>query len=221
MDWLRRRYPFNAEQTVNIVGEFGPLVALFIVNALYGVIAGTWALMITTAMSMVVMLVVLGRLPAFPLISCAVTLAFGFLTIQTGDGMWVQLKVTIFNLMFAAFLGIGLLLKKNFFRYVFGKTFHYTTEGWTKFTLSFALFFVFTAIVNEVLRLGFSLDVWILAKVFFVMPVSALFAWWQTRLMHPYRLDPATVEVAGAGQTDPAMSKREFATVGTKSSRPR
>jgi intracellular septation protein len=43
-----RLYPFNAEQTVNILSEFGPLVTMFVVNALYGINAGTWALITTT-----------------------------------------------------------------------------------------------------------------------------------------------------------------------------
>ena len=36
MSWVKRIYPFNAEQTVNIASEFGPLVALFVVNAITG-----------------------------------------------------------------------------------------------------------------------------------------------------------------------------------------
>ena len=44
----KKFYPFNAEQTVNILSEFGPLVTMFIVNALYGINAGTWALISTT-----------------------------------------------------------------------------------------------------------------------------------------------------------------------------
>ena len=74
MNWLRRAYPFNAEQTVNIASEFGPLVTMFIVNALYGISAGTWALIITTAIAMVVMRGVLGRFPVFPVIASSVTI---------------------------------------------------------------------------------------------------------------------------------------------------
>lgn len=59
-------YPFNAEQTVNILSEFGPLVTMFVVNAAAGINAGTWALLITTVIAMVVMRLVLGRLPIFP-----------------------------------------------------------------------------------------------------------------------------------------------------------
>ena len=211
MKWLLSKYPFNAEQTVNILGEFGPLVALFVVNAMAGVIAGTWALIIATVMAVVAMLMVLGRLPIFPLIASGVTVAFGILTLLTGDAMWIQIKVTIFNIMFAVFLFAGLWMGKNFFKYIFEKTFHYTKEGWDRFTWSFAWFFIFTAILNELVRLGFPKDemhnilgftmdgvnVWVLFKVAFIMPLSGLYAWWLTRLMHRYRVDG---EAAGAAE---------------------
>jgi intracellular septation protein len=203
MKWLLSRYPFNAEQTVNILGEFGPLVAMFIINATHGIIAGTWALIIATGLAVVAMLVVLGRLPAFPLIASAVTVAFGIMTLITGDAMWIQIKVTIFNVMFALFLFGGLWLGKNFFKYIFERTFHYTREGWDRFTWSFAWFFVLTAVLNEAVRIGFHKDqiyhvlgfamdgvnVWILFKIAFIMPLSGLYAWWLTRWMHRYRID--------------------------------
>ena len=155
MSALKRWLPFNAEQTVNILSEFGPLVLMFIVNAMYGISAGTWALIGSTVAAIVAMLVVLRRLPVFPLIASIVTIVFGGLTIATNDPMWVQVKVTIFNALFALFLFGGLWLNRNFFKYVFEKTFHYTKEGWDRFTWNFAWFFVFTAIANEVVRLTF------------------------------------------------------------------
>ena len=108
MSAFKRLMPFNAEQAVNILSEFGPLVLMFIVNAMYGISAGTWALIISTVVAIVAMLVVLRRLPIFPLIASTVTVVFGGLTIITHDPMWVQIKVTIFNAMFAAFLFGGL-----------------------------------------------------------------------------------------------------------------
>jgi intracellular septation protein len=205
--WFKRAYPFNAEQTVNILSEFGPLVTMFVVNALYGITVGTWALILTTALAMACMKVVLGRLPVFPIIASSVTIVFGTLTLVTGDPKWVQIKVTIFNVMFAIFLFAGLALRRNFFKYVFGQTFHYTEKGWDRFTFSFAWFFVFTAILNEIVRLSFKdtqiyqvlgfymngVNVWILFKVAIIMPLSALYAWWLTKLMQKYRvaLEPA------------------------------
>ncbi|MDX2307851.1 MAG: septation protein IspZ [Hyphomicrobium sp.] len=104
----RHWYPFNAEQTINILSEFGPLVTMFVVNAIAGIHAGTWALIISTVIAMIVMRLVLGRLPVFPIIASGVTIIFGVLTLLTGDPMWVQIKVSIFNAMFGGFLFGGL-----------------------------------------------------------------------------------------------------------------
>jgi intracellular septation protein len=212
MNWRRRHFPFNAEQTVNILGEIGPLVAMFLVNGLYGIAAGTWALILTTVVSLATCLWVLGRPPIMPFIAGAVSVTFGALTLITGDAMWVQIKVTLFNTLVAAVLWFGLKRGHNFFRFVFGKTFHYTEEGWYKLTRNVALFFLGTAIINEVVRLEFSdfemfaldhiftgIDIWILFKIFIVMPLTALFFWWQARLMQKYRLPDAARRGDSAG----------------------
>ncbi len=201
MNWRRRHFPFNAEQTVNILGEIGPLVSMFLVNGIYGIAAGTWALIITTIISLAASLWVLGRPPIMPFIAGGVSVVFGALTLITGDAMWVQIKVTIFNTLVAGVLWLGLRSGHNFFRFVFGNTFHYTEEGWYRLTRNVALFFLGTAVVNEVVRLGFDdfelfalnrmftgVDIWILFKIFVIMPVTALYFWWQVRLMQKYRL---------------------------------
>jgi intracellular septation protein len=161
--------------------------------------------MITTAMAIAVMFYMFHRPPIFPLIASTVTVVFGALTLITHDAMWVQIKVTIFNALFGVFLITGLWLKQNFFKYVFEKTFHYTDEGWRKFTWSFAIFFFITAIANEYVRQTFREDhlylifghemsgvnVWILFKIAIVLPVTGAYAWVLSRIMQKHRLpDP-------------------------------
>jgi len=215
---LRKRiYPFNKEQTVNILSEFGPLVTLFVVNAVYGVTAGIWSLIVATILSLIVMWVVLKRLPMFALIAGGITLVFSGISLYYDDPMWVQLKVTLFNAVFAVFLMAGLAMKKNFFKYTFGKTFRYTDEGWAKFTWSFVYLFLFLAAANEAIRLYFwhteqynlfgwqtdGLNVWVMFKVVIVMPVTGLYAWYMTRLMQKHRID----EDEDAGEKLPEGSK--------------
>ena len=200
----QRLFPFNAEQSVNILSEFGPLVTMFIVNAAFGIAAGTYALIGTTVLAIAVMFYMFGRPPVFPLIASTVTIVFGSLSIITGDPMWVQIKVTIFNALFALFLFYGLYTGRNFFKYVFDSTFHYTQEGWDTFTRWFAWFFVLTAVLNEVVRLNFhdrtvydvlgypmsGINIWIAFKLLLIMPLSGLFAWVLTRWMARHRIDP-------------------------------
>lgn len=209
MNEKRGFFPFTAEQTVNILSEFGPLIAMFVVNAIYSdtdptLRHGTIAIISTTILAVIVMKVVLKRFPVFPLIASGVTIIFGFLALATDNPMWVQIKVTIFNALFAAFLLFGLWTKRNFFKYAFEKTFHYTEKGWNQFTLSFAAFFLLTAVANEYVRQTFhgaeiydffghqmsGINIWVFFKIAIVLPISGLYAWLMTRIMHKYRLPP-------------------------------
>lgn len=235
MSSKRRLYPFNAEQTVNILSEFGPLITMFIVNGAMGIEAGTWALIISTVVAMITMRVVLGRLPVLPIIASGVTVAFGIMTIVTGDPMWIQIKVTIFNALFALFLFIGLWTGNNFFKHVFEKTFHYTKKGWDSFTFSFAWFFIFTAVLNEVVRQVFvdteiypvpllgemdGVNIWILFKLAFIMPLSGIYAWFLTRLMQKHRIDGPEADDHGHGgaavATNAAVSTDVVPAVGSR-----
>lgn len=201
MSSRHRWYPFNAEQTINLLSEVGPLVTMFVVNGVWGINAGTWALVVATVLSLVVSLLVLGRPPIMPFIAGGVSLTFGTLALVTGDPMWVQIKVTVFNTLVALMLWLGLRSGRNFFEFVFGKTFHYTPEGWYRLTRNVAWFFLATAVANEAVRLSCKkiyivalnrvftgVDIWILFKLFLVMPLTALFMWWQVRRMQQYRI---------------------------------
>lgn len=221
---LRRIYPFNAEQTVNLLSEFGPLVTLFVVNAVWGVTAGIWALIVATLISLVVMWIVLRRLPLFALLAGGITLVFSGISLYTKDPMWVQLKVTLFNAVFAVFLAVGMWRGWNFFKYTFEKTFNYTTEGWNRFTVSFAIFFMFLAVANEAVRLGFpctqgpaqqcieqynlwgwqsdGLNIWVMFKVVIVMPLTGVYAFLMTRMLQRYAVpDGETATPRGATST--------------------
>jgi len=191
---------------VSIVGEIGPLFAMFIVNGFYGIGAGTWALILSTVVSLAATLWVLGRPPIMPFIAGAVSILFGTLTLITGNAMWVQIKVTLFNSLVALALWVSLRTGNNFFRFVFSSSFHYTEEGWYKLTRNVALFFLATAAVNEAVRLSCAhahvsalrreftgIDIWILFKIFVIMPATALFFWWQVRLLQRYRLPAPAV----------------------------
>lgn len=209
MNTRRKWFPFNAEQMLNLMSEIGPIFTMFVVNFAYGVEAGVWSLIGTTVIALVVSLIMFRRPPIMPFIAGAVTVTFGALTLYTGDAKWVQIKVTIFNALVAGMLYYGLWSRKYFFEFVFGKTFHYTDAGWYQLTRNVGHFFLITAVANEAVRLGFAdaaiptpeqlmwllnkpllngLDIWMIFKLFIVMPLTSLYFIWQVRLMHKFRL---------------------------------
>jgi intracellular septation protein len=233
MSVLRRIYPFNAEQTVNLLSEFGPLITLFVVNYLYGATAGIWALIGTTILSLIVMQMVLNRLPMFALIAGGITLVFSAVALYYNDVMWVQLKVTLFNASFALFLWAGLILNKNFFKYSFEKSFHFSPEGWRKFTKSFIVLFLFLAVLNETIRLTFDKDtvypifgmertgfeIWGATKLFFVMPFTGLYAFIMTRVLQKYKISAEEAKAQEYGATAADAAEIGVA-IGSQSARP-
>ena len=93
---------------------------------------------------------------------------------------------------------------------MFGKTFHYTDEGWAKLTRNVALLLpghgrrqrdrapglCAHAHIIALNRVFTGIDIWILFKIFIIMPVTALFFWWQVRVLQKYRLPEPIAEIA-------------------------
>jgi intracellular septation protein len=123
-----------------------------------------------------------------PLVSGLVILVFGGLTIVLRDELFIKLKPTIVNGLFATVLLGGLALGKPLLGYVFGAVFQLTDEGWRKLTLRWGLFFVCLALLNEVVWRTLSTDAWVTFKVFGIMPLTLVFALAQLPLLTRHAL---------------------------------
>jgi intracellular septation protein len=166
--------------------ELGPLLVFFGVNAAYGIYAATAAFMVVTLISLAYAFWRYHKLPIMPLVSGAVVLVFGTLTLYLRDDTFIKLKPTLVYLIFAAVLGAGLLLKKPLLELLLGSAFNLSDEGWRKLTVRWVLFFVAMAVVNEVVWRNFSTDVWVSFKAFGFLPITFLFALAQMPLIQRY-----------------------------------
>jgi intracellular septation protein len=166
--------------------ELGPLLVFFGVNAAYGIYAATAAFMVVTLISLAYAFWRYHKLPIMPLVSGAVVLVFGTLTLYLRDDTFIKLKPTLVYLIFAAVLGAGLLLKKPLLELLLGSAFNLSDEGWRKLTVRWVLFFVAMAVVNELVWRNFSTDVWVSFKAFGFLPITFLFALAQMPLIQRY-----------------------------------
>ena len=92
------------------------------------------------------------RLALLPLIVGGFALVFGLLTLLTGDGLWVKLKVTILNASLAVGLIGGLALGKQPLRALLGTVIPINDRAWRILTFRYGLFFLCVAIANELVR---------------------------------------------------------------------
>ena len=183
--------------------ELGPLLVFFFANSKgeqlaeqfpilssFGgpIFIATGLFMIAMVISLAVSLLLTRTLPIMPLVTLAVVLVFGGLTLYLQDDTFIKMKPTIVNALFAAVLLIGLYFGKSLLAYVFESAFKITDEGWRILTLRWGLFFIFLAVLNEVVWRNFSTDFWVSFKVWGTMPITMVFAMFQMTIVTRYAL---------------------------------
>jgi intracellular septation protein len=171
-----------------LVIELGPLIVFFAGNAIAGIYAGTAAFMVATLISLAAARLLHRKIPIMLLISGAIVLVFGGLTIFLHDDTFIKIKPTIVYSMFAVLLAAGLLLKKPLLEILFGSAFALTEEGWRKLTIRWIIFFAAMALVNELIWRNFSTDTWVSFKVFGFLPLTLLFTLLQVPLVQRHGL---------------------------------
>ena len=177
---------FDRKQVIKLLVEFGPLIVLFIANSQLGIYWATGIFMVATFVSLAVSRVVLGRIPMMPLVTALFVMVFGGLTIWLQDEQFIKVKPTIVYCLFAAILFGGLLAGKTFLKLALGEALRLTDEGWRKLTVRWGIFFLFLALLNEIVWRNFSTDFWVGFKVFGAVPLLMVFAVAQVGLMQRY-----------------------------------
>lgn len=179
-------------QLTKLALELGPLVVFFIANARADIFVATAWFMGAMTVSLVLSWFILKKIPIMPLVTGAVVLVFGGLTLWLQDDTFIKIKPTITNVLFGSVLLGGLLFGQSLLKYVFGEVYKLKPEGWWKLTLNWGLFFFVLAVINEVLWRNFSTDFWVAFKVWGVMPLTVLFSMSQLPLLNKYAPDTET-----------------------------
>ncbi|NTF33288.1 septation protein A [Rhizobium skierniewicense] len=192
---------------LKFVLELGPLVVFFFANSRGAWLAKTFPVltefggpifiatglfMIATALALTVSWILTRTLPMMPLISGIVVLVFGALTLYLQNDTFIKMKPTIVNALFGVILLGGLLFGQSLLGYVFNSAFKLNEEGWRKLTFRWGFFFLFLAVLNEVVWRGFSTDTWVAFKVWGTMPITILFTMAQMPLIMKHSIEPLT-----------------------------
>jgi intracellular septation protein len=178
-------------QGLKLLVEIGPLVVFFIGNTQYDIFVATGAFMAATAVSLLASRMIFKRVPAMPLVTGIFVFLMGGLTLYLHDELFIKLKPTIVNVLFASILLGGLAYGHSLLKYLFSDVFQLQDEGWRKLTLRWALFFLFLAVLNEIVWRTFSTDFWVAFKVFGIMPLTLIFSIMQLGLMQRYQIESA------------------------------
>ena len=169
--------------------DIGPLVLFFAANARFGIFAATGAFMVAVVAALGASYAMTRRLPVMPLVSAAIVLVFGTLTLVLHDETFIKLKPTIIYALFGVTLLGGYLFEKPLLEIVFDSVFHIDQEGWRKLTVRWAAFFLVMAVVNEAVWRTQTTDFWVSFKLFGFVPLTFLFALAQMPLINRHAIE--------------------------------
>jgi len=182
---------------LNIAIDYGPLLVFFGVykyfspaedgNAVAQVLAmvkGTGAFIIAAVVAVAVSKWKLGHVTPMLMLSTALIVFFGGLTILFQDPVFVQVKPTIIYAVFAAALLGGYWRGKALLKYLLDTAFEGLSDrGWMKLSRNWGVYFIALAGLNEVLRQMLSFESWLAAKLWVFLPLSFLFTFTQLPMM--------------------------------------
>lgn len=141
--------------------EFGPVVIFPFSSNWLRIYDATVLLMIATIISTITTYHTQKRIPYLALYVAIITILFGMLTIHYHQVKFIQMRDTLYDITCALTLLIGTMLNIPFLKIAFGKVLPLSLASWHKLTHLWIGFFIFLAVVNEVVRRNFSLHDWL------------------------------------------------------------
>ena len=197
MDHDTTAAPKKKSGWLNLAIDYGPLLIFFLVYRYFApedasnsvaevlaVVKGTGAFIVAALVALGVSKWKLGHITPMLMLSTALIVFFGGLTIFFQDPVFVQVKPTIIYALFAVALLVGWRMGKPLLKYLLGAAFEGLSDrGWMALSRNWGFYFVALAILNEVLRAALPFEDWLAAKFWLFMPLSFLFTFMQLPMM--------------------------------------
>ena len=171
--------------------ELGPLALFFLTYWKFNIYIATGVMMVSVLVTLAVSYSKLGRLPIMPMVTAAIVVIFGSLTLFYHDPTIIKIKPTVLYTLFGGALFFGLAFNKPILQIMFDGALHLTEEGWKRLTWRWAFFFLALAVLNEIVWRTQSEAFWVGFKSFGTIPLTILFAVAQAPLITRFEA-PAT-----------------------------
>ena len=173
----------TAGQGAKLLVDVGPVVVFVVAYNVARRLAEDGAIFWATGAYMAAMAVALPfawftqkRLPPLLLITAAIVLVFGGLTLWLQSELFAYIKPTIINGAFAVMIAGSLIAGYNIWKVFFGSVFELPEQVWRILAWRWAFWFAFLAVLNEVMWRTTPEAFWANFKLWGVMPLTFLFA---------------------------------------------
>ena len=176
---------------LKFITDFGPLLIFFTIYYKSGnnLIVAIPPLIITTLIAVIIMYFIEKKIPYVPLIGGIVISLFGGLTLYFNNPIFLYMKPTIVNIIFSSILIISkIFFNKNFLKFFLQSAFQLNEFGWNKLIFRWAYFFIFLAILNEIVWRTQPETTWVNFKVWGMLPITFIFTGLQLPLINRHKI---------------------------------
>lgn len=188
---MEHKIPTISKTTVlGFVIEFGPLLLFFLVFEFFNFMTSVIILVIAVVLALCASIFIQKRIAIFPLFSSGSVVVFGLATVFLHDPNFIIFKDTLFYGIFGTFILIALSKGNLLLKKLFTSIFAITDVGWRIVSLRWGIFMILLALSNEIARIYFSADEWVLYKMG-TLVVLTIFSGWQFLLSRKERLPEA------------------------------
>ena len=175
---------------IKLATDFGPLLIFFTVyyKSDKNLIIAIPPLIIATLIAVLVVYVMEKKIPYVPLVGAVLISIFGGLTIFFKNPIFLYLKPTVINILFAIMLLVGkIFFNKNLLQVFLKNSIKLENIGWEKLLYRWIIFFVFLAILNEAVWRTQTEEFWVNFKVWAILPLTFIFTMFQIPLIQRYK----------------------------------
>ena len=176
---------------IKSLADFGPLLIFFVIyfNNDNDLKLAIPPFIVATLISLIVIYFLEKKIPMVPLIGGVIITLFGGLTLYFDNPVFLYIKPTIVNIIFASILLFGrFFFQKNFLQIFFKSAFELDIIGWNKLNDRWAYFFIFLAFLNEIVWRTQPESTWVIFKVWGILPLTFIFTALQLPMINKHKI---------------------------------
>ena len=176
---------------LKFLADFGPLLIFFTIYYKSGnnLSVAIPPLIIATIVAVTAIYFLEKKIPYIPLLGGIIISLFGGLTLYFDNPVFLYMKPTIINIIFAFTLIVGkTFFNKNFLEFFFKTAFQLDELGWGKLNNRWAYFFIFLAVLNELVWRTQPETTWVNFKVWGILPLTFIFTALQLPMINKHKI---------------------------------
>ena len=177
---------------IKFITDFGPLLVFlfFYYNSDKNLKVAIPPFIIATIIAITIVWLLEKKIPMVPLIGGILITLFGGLTIYFDNPIFIYIKPTIINILFALALLFGkYFTKEPILKKILGKSIMLSDEGWGILNKRWIIFFFALAFVNELVWRTQSEEFWVNFKVWGMLPITFIFTAFQVSIITKYKIN--------------------------------